>query len=121
MAGKIGTAAQEPAAIKAQYVYYLHWRGRVGSSRFSSVSIVSVGRNTAAHPSAFPDPARVVLAARDHSVALVIKRARKNFVNVPFENLEALAGLNAPHAAGLVARRGYDAVALGVELNLRRM
>ena len=74
-----------------------------GGAWAMAASALALCRPQHCSASAFPDPARVVLAARDHGVAIVIKRARKNFVDVPFENLEAFAGLHAPHAASLVA------------------
>ena len=84
----------------ARVIYYSDLLARGAAAGGSVLALWRLQRQSA---SALPNPARVVLAARDHSVPLVVERARKNFVDVAFEDLEALSRFHAPHAAGLVA------------------
>jgi hypothetical protein len=70
---------------------------------------------------AFPNSARVILAAGDDGVALIIERARKNLVDVAFENLKTFSSINTPHATRLVAGCCNDAVALRIKLHLHEL
>jgi hypothetical protein len=62
-----------------------------------------------------PDPACIVLGARDDGVALVVEGAREDLVNVPLEYLQALAALGGPQPARLVAACCDQPIPLRVE------
>jgi hypothetical protein len=92
-------------SLVARVIYYSDLVARGAAAGGSVLALWRLQRQRA---SALPNPARVVLAAGDHSVAFVVERARENFVDVSFEDLQALASLYAPHAARLVAGRCGD-------------
>jgi len=66
-----------------------------------------------------PDPAGVVLRARDYGIAFVVERAREDLVLVSVEHLQLLPRISVPDSASLVAACSNNFIALRVELDLR--
>ena len=64
-----------------------------------------------------PYAARIVLWTCNYCVAFVIKRARKDFVFVTFQNLYLVSSLSRPNSASFVATCRNDFIALRIELN----
>ena len=67
-----------------------------------------------------PKATRVVLGARDDSVALVVEGAAEYFVGVAFEDLLAFAGQRVPQSGSFVGAGGHYSSALRIECDLSK-